>query len=153
MQDKLLEISGWILLIILWVLAIRFFDILPDIIPTKFDGKGEVVSTGSKTHILVLPAIATIVAIGLTVLNKYPHTFNYPAAIHQRNASAQYSNAVRMIRVLKLIVSCVCLLIVVMVWRSVTTGVTAWHPWILIICLALIFVPSGYFLVKSYTSK
>ena len=100
-SDKVIEITSWALLIGIWVLAILNFSDLPETIPTHYNGAGEADGFGEKTNIFVLPVIGTILFIGMTILNNYPHIFNYPSTITNENAYNQYSNATRMIRILK----------------------------------------------------
>ena len=52
----------------------------------------------------MLPIISTLLFIGLTTLNKYPYMFNYPSQITKENSVHQYTNATRMMRVLKLVI-------------------------------------------------
>jgi uncharacterized membrane protein len=102
--DKVLEIIGWISVFGIWALPlINYFD-LPEIIPIHFNGAGKADRFGNKTHIFVLPIISTLLFIGLTILNKRPHVFNYPGQITKENAVHQYTYATRMMRVLKLVI-------------------------------------------------
>ena len=102
--DQFLEIAGWFALATLvWLTVLSFFQ-LPDTIPTHFDVKGAVDSYGDKSNILTLPIVGAMMFVGLTVLNQYPHIFNYPTEITAENAARQYTNATRMIRYLKLAV-------------------------------------------------
>jgi uncharacterized membrane protein len=119
--DQFLEIAGWFALTLLVGLALVTFFQLPDTIPTHFNVKGEADSYGSKASIFTLPLIGTVMFIGLTILNRYPHVFNYPTEITAENAPRQYANATRMIRYLKL---AVVLLFAFLVFKtsSVATG-------------------------------
>ena len=87
--DKIIEFIGWILLIGTWILAILSFSNLPESIPTHFNGAGEADGFGEKSNIFALPIIGTILFIGMTMLNKNPHIFNYPKAITNENALSQ----------------------------------------------------------------
>lgn len=108
--DKILELTGRISLIILWVLSILFYSLLPETIPTQFDGNGQAVTYGNKFTILVIPSIATILFIALNIFIKHPHILNYPKFITPDNAHFQYSNAIRMMRFTKLLITFACLL-------------------------------------------
>ena len=110
--DKLIEIVGWIAVLGIWVLTIVNYFELPEIIPTHYNGTGKADGFGSRSTILVLPIISTILFIGLTVLNKYPHILNYATEITKENAVQHYANATRLLRFLKLIVVIVFGLIV-----------------------------------------
>jgi uncharacterized membrane protein len=75
---------------------------LPAIFPTHFNGRGEVNGWGGKASLLLVPIISLVIYIGLTVLAKYPHSFNYPREITDKDAYPQYSNARLMISWMKL---------------------------------------------------
>src|SRR5689334_19196218 len=102
LADKVIEVAGFLALGFLWTLTVSNFSSLPEIIPTHFNGAGEVDDYGSKNMILILPVIATILFAGLTFLNKFPHLFNYPTEITGENAEKQYRSATRLMRCLKL---------------------------------------------------
>lgn len=55
--------------------------------------------------IWILPAIGFILYVGLTVLNMFPHVFNYPVKITEENAEKQYNIATQAIRVLKVLIA------------------------------------------------
>ena len=84
--DKILEVLGWVSVVGIWALTLTNYSILPEIIPIHFNGAGKADGFGNKTHIFVLPIISTLLFIGLTILNKHPHIFNYPSQITKENA-------------------------------------------------------------------
>ena len=100
--DKVVEILGWFVLLVTWIFTIASYSNLPDTIPIHYNGAGKADGFGSKINILILPFIATILYVGITVANKFPHVFNYPTRITEENALRQYTNATRMMRYLKL---------------------------------------------------
>src|SRR5690349_21517945 len=99
--DKRLEMAGLILLALMWGLAIINYLRSPETVPIHFDSSGNPNGYGSKLTLLFLPLIPTILYLGLTQLNKYPHVFNYMTQITAENAERQYTIATRMIRILK----------------------------------------------------
>ncbi len=101
--DKLVEALGWLILLVLWGWTINHYSALPETIPTHFNAAGEADGFGSKASIIGLPVIASLLFIGLTVLNRYPQSFNYPTTITKDNALRQYTLATRMLRYLKLV--------------------------------------------------
>tara|TARA_R110000782_G_scaffold106751_3_gene195086 strand:+ start:946 stop:1452 length:507 start_codon:yes stop_codon:yes gene_type:complete len=151
--DKVIEVTGWTLLIGTWILAILSFPDLPESIPTHFNAAGEADGFGEKTNIFVLPIVGTILFIGMTLLNKNPHIFNYPTAITNENALSQYSNAVRMIRVLKLIIVFVFGLILVRTLQNIKGNVEGLGAWFLPLTIGLFIIPTCYFLIKSMKIK
>jgi len=151
--DQIFELLGWGVLLALWVWTGTSYSSLPDTIPTHFNAAGEADGFGIKASIIGLPVIATLLYIGLTLLNSFPHSFNFPTPITQDNAHRQYTNATRMIRYLKLI------LVVVFAWISYQTIQQAngtgegLGVWFLPLTLVLIFMPLLYFVIKSFQTN
>ena len=92
--DKTFEIIGWLSIIAIWILTITNYKSLPDIILIHYNGAGHVNGFGGKAYILTLPLTATILFVGLTILNRFPHFFNYPRKVTKENAKFQYTKIV-----------------------------------------------------------
>ena len=150
--DKTFEIIGWLLIISIWGLTIANYANLPDTIPNHYNGAGQADGFGGKETILTLPLIATVLFVGLTVLNKFPHILNYPTSITQDNALRQYTNATRMIRYLKLIIVVIFEIIIFKTIQN-ANGEEGLGICFLPLTLGLIFIPLSYFLVKSLKDK
>ncbi len=73
-----------------------YWNELPDVVPTHFNVLGQPDSYGSKWFLLIIPVIALLIFIGITYLNKFPHIFNYPVEVSERNAIALYKISKRM---------------------------------------------------------
>ncbi len=151
--DKLVELLGWLILLTLWGWTFTHYSALPDTIPTHFNAAGEADGFGSKASLIALPIIATLLFIGLTVLNRYPHIFNYPAAITQDNALRLYTLATRMLRYLKLVLVLVFGGIEFMTIQNATGKAAGLGAWFLPLTLVLIFIPLIYFVIKSVQGK
>ena len=147
--DKLVDLLGWLILIALWAITIINYSSLPDTIPTHFNAAGEADGFGSKVSLIALPVIATLLFIGLTVLNRYPHIFNYPTSITQDNALRQYTLATRILRYLKLVLVLVFGGIEFMTIQNATGKGAGLGVWFLPLTLVLVFLPLIYFVVKS----
>lgn len=151
--DKILEVFGWVSVVGIWALTlINYFD-LPEVIPIHFNGAGKADGFGNKTHIFILPIISTLLFIGLTTLNKHPHMFNYPSQITKENAVHQYTNATRMIRVLKLVIVVLFGLIVFRKIQIINGHADGLGTWFLPLTMGMIFIPMLYFLIKSLKKK
>jgi uncharacterized membrane protein len=151
--DKIFESIGWFLIIAIWGLTITNYSNLPDTIPTHYNGAGQADGFGGKATILTLPLIATILFIGLTILNKFPHVFNYPTNITQDNAFRQYTNATRLIRYLKLIIVFIFGLIAFKTIQNANGKADGLGVWFLPMTMGLIFIPLIYFVIKSFKTK
>ncbi len=148
--DKTLEILGWTSILAIWVLTIINYINLPDTIPIHYNGAGQADEFGGKVTILTLPLIATVLFIGLTILNKFPHVFNYPTNITQDNALRQYKNATKLIRYLKFIIVIIFGLIVLKTIQYAKGQAVGLGIGFLPVTLGLIFIPLIYFVVKSF---
>jgi len=151
--DKVLEIVGWVSVVGIRALPLTNCSILPEIIPIYFNGAGKADGFGNKTHIFVLPIISTLLFIGLTILNKHPHIFNYPNQITKENAVDQYTNATRMMRVLKLVIVLLFGLIVFKTIQNVNGHADGLGTWFLPFTIGLFIMLTLYFLMMSMKDK
>lgn len=72
-----------------WI-AVQSWNSLPETIPLHFGLSGKPDGWGNKITIWLLPVLAVGLEILLTVVGRYPHTWNYPVPITEENARAQY---------------------------------------------------------------
>jgi len=151
--DQVLELLGWGVLLALWVWTGTSYSSLPDTIPTHFNAAGEADGFGRKASIVGLPVIATLLYIGLTLLNRVPHIFNFPTPVTPDNALRQYTNATRMIRYLKLILVLVFAGISFQTIQQANGTGEGLGLWFLPLTLVLVFMPLVYFVVKSFQKK
>jgi uncharacterized membrane protein len=152
-SDHLFDILGWLALIATWCLTIFNYKGLPEIIPTHFNGSGQIDGQGAKWLILTLPMVATILYIGMTVLSKFPQAFNYPTKITKENALNQYTSATRLIRYLKLIIVVIFGFITFQTIRVAQGEKESLGIWFLPVMIGLINIPLIYFVIKSFQAK
>lgn len=151
--DTLLETVGWMAVVTIWLLTITSYSTLPDTIPIHYNAAGEADGFGAKIHLLMLPLVATVLFAGMTVLNKFPHIFNYPVTITRENVWQQYTVATRIIRYLKLII---VIIFTHIVWKTIqqangqTEGLRAWF---LPLMVGVIFIPLAGFIIKLVRKK
>ena len=69
--DKMAEVIGVLVLVTFWAVTLFYYSKLPDTIPTHYNISGQADDHGSKTTILLLPVVGTILflALHLTTLN------------------------------------------------------------------------------------
>jgi uncharacterized membrane protein len=151
--DKVIEIVAGSSLLVVWGLIIVNYSDLPDIIPIHFNGSGEADRFEGKSNIWNLPIVASVLFIILSIVNRYPHIFNYPTKITKENAQRQYTYATRLIRSVKLIFVVVFGLVefkTIQVAQGVANGLGTWFlPFV----LAAVFIPIIYFHVKLMKKK
>lgn len=122
---------------------------LPEIIPTHYDLHGQTDTNGSKTNIFTLPLVALVLFVGMSILNKYPHYFNYLSEITPENAPSQYKNATQMIRMAKCCIVLVFTLISVGTYLEATRHIQNLTVWLVPLVLLVSFVPLVWFAIRS----
>lgn len=150
--DKAVEFLGWAALLALWAYVLASYAKLPAIIPVHFSGSGQVDGLGSKSWLLALPGMVTVLFIGLYFLSRVPYLFNYPVAITDANALGQYTNATRMLRWLKLMLVLAFMLVSREIIRT-AQGLDSMGKWLLPVILLLVMVPLAHFLVKTFRMR
>ena len=106
--DIIVELISITLLILMWGYCIINYFELPDTIATHFNTVGEPDDFGSKQTIWIIPIVASVMYIGLFILNKYPHLHNYMINITDENALKNYRFSTRIVRVVNFL--CVLLM-------------------------------------------
>ena len=147
--DKIIELFGWFFVLVLWVYTMVNFSKLPDTIPTHFNAMGEADDFGEKASILALPIIATIVFVGISILSRFPHIFNYPVNITKENAQRQYKIATRLMRYVNLIVVLIIGYITFTSIQSAKGQTGGLGAWFLPVSLGVVFIPIIYYIVVS----
>ena len=147
--DEIIELAGWVLIVILWGLTLYSYTTLPDKIPTHFNMAGQADKWSSRNAFFVLPVVGTVVFIGLTILNRYPYLFNYPVTITNENALAQYTNATKMMRWLKLSLGMLWCIINRFTYSISKENSNRFNYWLLSIPLLMVLIPTVYFTRKS----
>jgi uncharacterized membrane protein len=144
--DVWMELFSLFLLVTITGYAIISFDSLPDVIPTHFNGKGVPDAFGDKTSLFSPIILLTLLFAGLTLLNRFPHLFNYMGKITKENALHQYTLATRMVRLLKLSVLLIFGFITYSQIQTATSNTSTLGGWVLPFVLITIFAPLfGYF--------
>ncbi len=95
---EILALAGLLL-----ILSIIFFNWggLPETIPTHFGVSGIADGFGDRWTILLIPGIATLLYLTITIISRFPHLYNYPWPITTENAPRQYGIFRRLVIILK----------------------------------------------------
>lgn len=128
---------------------ISVWSSLPAEVPAHYNAAGEVDRLGSKWEMLILPIIASTMWISMTVLEKYPHVYNYPR-LTKENIRAQYKNGRKMVHVLK---NMITMMFAYITWKDIQVAfgyAEGLGPMFLPLLLLFLFIPKIYFVVKSY---
>ena len=151
--DTVIEVAAYVALVAFLVMTIFAFSTLPESIPTHYNGLGEVDGYGPKATIFFLPVLGTVLSAFLTYIIKKPETFNYTVEITEENALAQYTNATKLLRFMKL---ALLILFIVIDYKTIAISKGASDglgKWFLPFTIALIFVPVVFSVYKSFSKK
>lgn len=151
--DKGLEWSGNLLLVVMWCLTVYTVLKLPGTIPIHFDAGGKPDGYGHKLTLLILPIIATIIYIGLTILNRYPQIFNYPSKITEQNAPRQYLLATRTLRFVKLAILIIFSGIILFTYLTTIGVAKGLGALFLPLSLGLLFIPTVIMILQSFRKR
>ncbi len=151
--DRILEITAYVLLGLMWATTAYAFFILPATIPIHYNASGEADGYGKKMLLLLLPLIPTIIFFGISILSRYPHIFNYMVTITAENALKQYTMAGRLLRFLKLSVVLIFLVDVLFTYiitNDITKGPGGWN---IVLIFLVLLAPTLFYLAKSFRAK
>jgi uncharacterized membrane protein len=148
--DYSLEVISLLGLVAILVLPIIFYSQLPETIPVHFNATGNPDSFGSKATLWILPALAAVIYVFITIGSRYPDKFNYPVALTPENTQRQYKNSILMLRFVKAIVTVLFFYVVVM---SVLTGLnraTGIGIYFLPVFIVTLLGTIGFFLYRMF---
>jgi uncharacterized membrane protein len=151
--DTLLEILACVTVLYMFFFLAISYTSLPARIPSHYNAAGAVDGWGSKSMLLTLAIIGTVLYAGVTFLQRLPHIFNYPFVITYKNAHAQYLNAVRMMRFLKTIIAIQFAYIVHSSIEVAKGNQEGLGGFFLPTSIILIFGSLTYFIVQAFKSR
>ena len=151
--DRFMDALTVVVLLLMWLFVVWNYGSLPDEIPSHFGAGGEVDDYSRKSFLFVLPGIATIIFLGMKVLGKYPHIYNYGKDVTAANAKEMYKIGADLVRSITLGIA---ILFAYIAWRMIDIangGSPNLGGWFLPIFLLCIFAPVGYFLYRLIRTK
>ncbi|OCT13079.1 hypothetical protein A8709_20215 [Paenibacillus pectinilyticus] len=140
------------LLVIISMIAYAAYEWqgLPERIPMHFDAKGNIDGWGNKWSLIPIPVIGIIIYVGLSLLGKVPHVFNYPSQITEANAPGQYQNARLFINCLKTVIVVLFGFIEWSILHSAKEGTLDLNLWVLGLLVVVMLGTIVFFIVRSF---
>lgn len=144
--DTLLEACSFLMVIGAAIVLWKEYGRIADEVAVHYNIWGEPDVYGNKSTLIVLLIINSVTYLLLTVLNRYPHLFNFPVKVTEYNRDVLFFYGKRMIRVLKCqMVFVFSFLIIHPIYFSGTSiTFTIWS------CLLLIVFTTIYYTVKLH---
>jgi uncharacterized membrane protein len=95
------EIVGTLLLVGMFVYIFMEWGRMPQKIPVHFNAAGEINRWGDKSEIFVMPVISTALYLLITLVTRFPSSWNVPVEITEVNKGAVYRCEKSMLIVVK----------------------------------------------------
>ena len=151
--DLIIEVLGWTGVLLLFLLPFFYYDQLPDKVPSHFNASGDADAYSRKEFIWVPALIGALLYIGVFVLNRFPHLFNYPSEINEQNAERLYRMASKWMRIINLSVLCVFIYLLHSTIQTSLNNQNGLGKYFVIIFILLNVIVSAAFLVMTANSS
>ncbi|BCN31070.1 DUF1648 domain-containing protein [Anaeromicropila herbilytica] len=137
------EIVCLILLIGITIYLIMNWNSFPDKIPGHYNTMGQIDRMGNKIELLLLPVMAWLIYIGITITERFPQAWNTGVTVTEENKERVYPVLKNMISTTKLIVVAVFVFITVN-----STEANSLPVWFLPTFVLLLVGSSIFFIIK-----
>ncbi|MFD1631900.1 DUF1648 domain-containing protein [Pseudopedobacter beijingensis] len=151
-KDKVIGLLCLLLVLFMWIIILVNLKTIPDNVPVHYNYQGKADLYSSKNAVFLIPVLGTLLYVGISILNHFPHKFNYPVKITKENAKTQYTIAVRMLSYVKLIL---LTLFAVIAYKTTLLTTESGHQtdsigrWFLPVVLLILAFVVGIFVMKS----
>lgn len=151
--SKLCGAGSYLLLFLVLFIPLYFYGKLPETIPIHFNFAGEPDVLGSKKVLFVLPGIALLLFIMMSIIPKLNLNYNYPVVITEENRDIQKTLSNGLLKISKVSVLLVFLLIEVQTVQAVLERKLFLSHYGVIIYLAIIFAPVIVYFIVARKEK
>ena len=151
--DWAIEVLSISCLTVLLLITASNYGLLPDQVPNHFNWYGQPDSWTGRGSVWILPVVAFLLYGALTIINRFPYTFNYPVKITDENALRQYRIATRLIRILKLLSIASLTWINYQIIRVALNQTSGLGTYYLLIFLLTVFGAIGFLIFRSVKLK
>ncbi|HEY2406752.1 MAG TPA: DUF1648 domain-containing protein [Polyangiaceae bacterium] len=137
-----------------WLTVLAWtWNTIPSRVPMHFGVSGRADAWGDRATSLLLPAVGTVLYAVMSVLERFPHTYNYPVRVTEQNAATLYRLGRWLVLSTKLFLVCTFAFISytsVCVARGEALGLS---PWFLPALILPLFVVTGVFMYRMWRAK
>jgi uncharacterized membrane protein len=126
---------------------------LPATIPVHFNFAGQVDRWGSRNVLFLTSAVVLAMYIGLSILQRFPHIYNYPFGLTPENVHRQYQLARQLLTFIKTEIVC---LFAFIQWQTVSVARGSGETlgiWFLPFMMLVLFGTIAYYLVQASRAK
>ena len=149
----LMLVAGGIFIILQWVVLFRDYGSLPEVIPSHFNGRGEVDGHASKSFLYLLPVTATFLFGTMVILYRFPHKMNYPVAVTPQNANALYRLSVNLVCYLAFAIALSMFYLSYQTIQVAKGNAVGLGSWSVVVFLVVMMVPLMYTVGRMFKMK
>ena len=101
--DRVLDLVAQFLIVLLWVLAIKFYIDAPEKVPTGFDAAGYPRGWGSAAFYFLMSGMGTFYAVAMFFAAYFPQFINMPVVLKESTIVPQSALMIRCCRWLNIV--------------------------------------------------
>jgi uncharacterized membrane protein len=101
--DRVLDLAALFLIVLLWVLAIKFYIDAPEKVPTGFDAAGNPRGWGSPAFYFLISCMGTLYAVAIFFAAYFPQFINMPVVMKESTIVPQSALMIRCCRWLNIV--------------------------------------------------
>jgi uncharacterized membrane protein len=153
-EAEWLEVASLLVLITLWVICIAGYKSLPQNIPSHYNALGEPDKFSDRSSIYILPAVATVVYMMLSILGRIPGVAGFkPHGLGSRPAANYMLQT--LLRTLKLATLVVFGMIILLTFQTSLGRADGLGRWFLPVVLVILLLPIvlSFFKTASFEGK
>lgn len=150
--EKLCNVLGILSFSSVILYIIYTWNTIPNLIPGHYNASGEVTRWGGREELFILLAVGVLLWIGMTILERFPHVYNYKN-LTEANVEGQYINSRIMMNFLK---NEIAILFPFIIWNDIRVArgfPSLMNTWTLVIIVIILTGTIAFFLVRSYRQK
>lgn len=151
--SKLCGAGSYLLLFLVIFIPLYFYGKLPETIPIHFNFAGEPDAYGNKLYLLVLPVLALVMFVLMSVIPKLNLNYNYSVKITEENREIQKKLSEGFLKTTKFSVLIVFLLVEIQTVQAVLERKLFLSHYGIIIYLVIIFLPIVVYLISARKEK
>lgn len=146
--DKLMNRLSLLALLGTAAFLALYWSRIPAEVPKHFNAAGQIDRWGSKAELLVLPVIAWLMYLLMTVVEQFPGAWNTGVKVTEENRERVYALLGHMLSTLKL------LIMAMFTWITVQCALSRPLPvWFLPVVLGAVFGDMIYWLVRVFRAR
>lgn len=148
-MEVLHDVISAVVLISMFAYLFFLWPSLPETLPIHFNAKGQADGWSGRGTLFLLPVIISLVFLGLTILRKYPHKFNYLRQISAENAARHYRLAITALSWIKIEIVVLFAYVQWKIIQSAVEGADRMGSWFMPFFLLLFLVTVITYAVRS----